>query len=105
MLLMCLCTEGIRIQTELPLYLSCFAPGPAEDSYSLPPLPAGTMTRVRDFIADLARASKGYLKIKETVEAAYGDKALKKTAIYAIISKVKKGEMMEDQRHLNSKKP
>jgi hypothetical protein len=44
------------------------------------------------------------LEIKETVEAAYGDKALKKTSIYAIISKVKKGETTEDQRHLNSKK-
>jgi hypothetical protein len=62
------------------------------------------MTRVRDFVADLARAGKGYLEIKETIEAAYGDKALKKTAIYAIISKVKKGETTEDQRHLNSKK-
>jgi hypothetical protein len=62
------------------------------------------MTRVRDFVADLARAGKGYLEIKETVEAAYGDKALQKTSIYAIISKVKKGETMEDQRHLDSKK-
>jgi hypothetical protein len=34
----------------------------------------------------------------------YGDKALKKTAIYAIINKVKKGEMTDDQHHLNSKK-
>jgi hypothetical protein len=49
------------------------------------------MTRVGDFVADLSRAGKGYLEIKETVEAAYGDKAIKKTAIYAIISKVKKG--------------
>jgi hypothetical protein len=50
------------------------------------------MMRIWDFVADLARAGKGYLEIKETVEAAYGDKGLKKTAIYAIISKVKKGE-------------
>jgi hypothetical protein len=62
------------------------------------------MTRVWDLVADLARAGKGYLEIKETVEAVYGDKALKKTAIYAIISKVKKGETKEDQQHLNSKK-
>jgi hypothetical protein len=62
------------------------------------------MTRVGDFFADLSRAGKGYLEIKETVEAVYGDKALKKTAIYVIISKVKKGETTEDQRHLNSKK-
>ncbi len=77
---------------------------PAEDSYSLPPLPVDTMTRVQDFVADLARAGKGYLEIKETVEAAYGDKALKKKSIYAIINKVKKGETTADQRHLNSKK-
>ncbi len=44
------------------------------------------------------------MEIKETVEAAYGDKALKKTAIYAIINKVKKGETTADQCHLNSKK-
>jgi hypothetical protein len=62
------------------------------------------MTHVRDFVADLTRAGKGYLEIKETIEAACGDKALKKTAIYAIINKVKKGETTADQRHLNSKK-
>jgi hypothetical protein len=62
------------------------------------------MKRIRDFVADLARAGKGYLEIKKTVEAAYGDKALKKTAIYAIINKVKKGETTADQCHLNSKK-
>jgi hypothetical protein len=44
------------------------------------------------------------LEIKETVEAAYGDKALKKTAIYAIINKVKKGETTADQRHLSARK-
>jgi hypothetical protein len=62
------------------------------------------MTRVRDFVADLTRAGKGYLEKKKTVEAAYRDKALKKTAIYAIINKVKKGETTADQCHLNSKK-
>jgi hypothetical protein len=54
------------------------------------------MTRVRDFIADLARAGKGYLEIKEMVENVYGEKALKKTAIYAIIKKVKNGETTDD---------
>ncbi len=62
------------------------------------------MTCVRDFVVDLARAGKGYLEIKETLETVYGDKALKKTAIYAIIKKVKNGETTNDQRHLNSKK-
>ena len=40
------------------------------------------MTRVRNFVADLARAGKGYAEIQQLVDAAYGDKALKKTAIY-----------------------
>jgi hypothetical protein len=62
------------------------------------------MTRIRDFVADLARAGKGYLEIKEMVENVYGEKALKKTAIYAIIKKVKNGETTDDQRHLNGKK-
>ncbi len=45
------------------------------------------MTRVWNFVADLARASKGYFEMKETMETVYGDKVLKKTAIYAIIKK------------------
>jgi hypothetical protein len=57
-----------------------------------------------DFVADLARASNGYLEIKETMETVYGDKVLKKMAIYAIIKKVKNGEINNDQRHLNAKK-
>jgi hypothetical protein len=56
------------------------------------------MMRVRDFVADLARAGKGYLeKKKKTVEMVYGDKALKKMTIYA-------GKNTEDQHHLNPKK-
>ncbi len=38
------------------------------------------------------------------VENVYGEKALKKTAIYAIIKKVKNRETTDDQRHLNGKK-
>ncbi len=38
------------------------------------------------------------------VETVYGDKALKKTAIYAILKKVKAGKNTDDQRHLNPKK-
>jgi histone-lysine N-methyltransferase SETMAR len=62
------------------------------------------MTRVRDFVADLARAGKSFQKIQKTVQTVYGDKALKKTAIYAILKKVKAGENTDDQRHLNPKK-
>jgi len=62
------------------------------------------MTGVRDFVAGLARAGKHFVEIKKTVEDAYGDKALKRTQIYEIISKVKAGKNTSDRRHLNSKK-
>jgi hypothetical protein len=62
------------------------------------------MPGARDFVADLARAGKTYQEIKETVDAAYGDLSLQKTAIYAIIKKVKAGESTADLRHLNPKK-
>jgi hypothetical protein len=32
------------------------------------------MMRIWDFVADLARAGKGYLEIKEMVETVYGEK-------------------------------
>jgi hypothetical protein len=62
------------------------------------------MTGARNFVADLARAGKGYQEIKEIVDAAYSDQTLQKTAIYAIIKKVKAGETTADMRHLNPKK-
>jgi hypothetical protein len=36
---------------------------PPEDSLSPPPLPIAGMTKVRDFVAALARAGKGYPEI------------------------------------------
>jgi hypothetical protein len=62
------------------------------------------MTGACNFVADLARAGKGYQEIKVMVDAAYGDQSLQKTAIYAIIKKVKAGESTADMRHLNPKK-
>jgi histone-lysine N-methyltransferase SETMAR len=62
------------------------------------------MSGAHDFIAELARASKGYKEIKETVDAAFGDKTLQKKAIYDIIKEVKAGKDTADQRHLNLKK-
>jgi histone-lysine N-methyltransferase SETMAR len=62
------------------------------------------MTKVRDFVAGLARAGKTFKEIKETTEAAYGDQALKRTQIYEIMNKVKAGKNTEDQRHLSAKK-
>jgi histone-lysine N-methyltransferase SETMAR len=59
---------------------------------------------VRDFVSDLARASKGFSEIKKTVDAAFGDKTLKRAAIYKILNAVKEGKNTDDQRHLNGKK-
>ena len=46
------------------------------------------MTCVRNFVADLARASKSYKQIKKTSNIVDGDKSLKKTANFAIIKNV-----------------
>ncbi len=62
------------------------------------------MTGAHNFVADLARTGKGYQEIKVMVDATYGDQTLQKTAIYAIIKKVKAGESTSDMRHLNPKK-
>ena len=68
-----------------------------------PPLPPRvlSMTGVRNFVAGLARAGKGYGEIQETVNAAFGDLALKKAAIYKIMKKVKAGGDTADQRYQN----
>ena len=62
------------------------------------------MTAVREFVAGLARAGKSFKEIEETVKAAYGDKALTRSAIYKIIKLVKAGKPTEDQRKNNAKK-
>jgi transposase len=62
------------------------------------------MTKVRDFVAALARAGKSYTEIKNTADAAFGGKTLSKSVIYKILNKVKAGETTEDKRHLNPKK-
>jgi hypothetical protein len=61
------------------------------------------MTGAQFFVADLARAGKGYNKIKETVDSAYGNLTLQKMAIYAIIKKVKTGKSTDDMCHPNPK--
>jgi AraC-like DNA-binding protein len=62
------------------------------------------MTRVRNFVADLAKTTQSVKKIKELVEEAFGDKALKKTQIYDIVRKVRAGKDASDQRYLSAKK-
>jgi hypothetical protein len=69
-------------------------------------LPATPTSRYYDAGPGLRRRPRqSYLEMKELVETVYGEKALKKMAIYAIIKKVKNGETTNDQRHLNGKKP
>jgi hypothetical protein len=62
------------------------------------------MSPARTLVADLAKAGKPFQEIRKTVEAVYGEKVLKKTAIYAILNKVKTGQETVDQRHSNAKK-
>ncbi len=62
------------------------------------------MSGAHGFVARLTRAGKGYKEIKETVNAAFGDKTPQKTAIYDIIKKVNAGKDSADQRHLKPKK-
>jgi hypothetical protein len=62
------------------------------------------MTRVRDFVTDLARAGKSFSEIKKNVEAAYRDRSLSSSQLYRIIKQARAGKVTEDQRHLNPKK-
>jgi hypothetical protein len=62
------------------------------------------MTRVRDFVADLAKTKLTVKQIKNFVDEAFGDQALKKTQIYDIVKKARAGVDVSDQRHLNAKK-
>ena len=56
------------------------------------------MSDVRNFVARLALAKKGFQEIKELTAAAYGDQAIHRTQIYSIIKKVKEGGDATDQR-------
>jgi hypothetical protein len=58
----------------------------------------------QDFVADFNRAGKGYHEINKIVDAAYGNQTWQKTAIYAIIKKIKAGESTADIHYLNPKK-
>ena len=62
------------------------------------------MTKVRRFVADLAMTGISFKEIKVLQEKRWGDLALKKTQLYAIIKNVKAGKKPYDQRALNSKK-
>jgi hypothetical protein len=91
-------------EEKIPLTISCSPLGSAAQPQSATPLTSQHMSGAHDFVAGLTRADKGYKEIKETVDAAFGDKTLQKTAIYKIIKKVKAGKDTADQRHLNRKR-
>ena len=63
------------------------------------------MTRVHDFVVDLAKAGKKFKEMKEMVEIVNGDKRLKMRAIYTILKKVKTEKEPADLRGQNTKKP
>jgi hypothetical protein len=56
------------------------------------------MTRVYDFVVDLAKGGKSFGDIKKLVDDVYGDKALKKTQIYEILKQLKLVENTDDRR-------
>ncbi len=62
------------------------------------------MTRVHDFVVDLAKGEKSFGEIKKLVDDVYGDKALKKMQIYEILKQVKMGKNTEDRRGFNKQK-
>jgi hypothetical protein len=62
------------------------------------------MTRIHDFVVELARAGKKFKEIQQTLQKAFGDKTLKKTAIYEILRRVKYGRSTEDKRGFITKK-
>jgi hypothetical protein len=62
------------------------------------------MTRVHDFVVDLAKGGKSFGDIKKLVDDVYGDKALKKTQIYEILKRVKMGKNTDDRREFTKQK-
>jgi hypothetical protein len=62
------------------------------------------MTRVHDFVVDLAKGGKSFGDIKKLVGDVYGDKALKKTQIYEILQRVKMGKNTDDRSGFTQQK-
>jgi hypothetical protein len=62
------------------------------------------MSSLCNFVATLARDGRSFKDIEETVAAAYGNKSLKKTQIYAIIKNIKEGKPITDRRKLNGRR-
>jgi hypothetical protein len=61
------------------------------------------MTRVLNFVADLARAGKDFLEIKKNSEHALWGQGIEEDCNYAILKK-KPGKNTDDKCHLNLKK-
>ena len=68
------------------------------------PPPHCAMSREHNLALDLARDGQSFKQIKATLENVYPDSALKKTAIYDILKKVKEGKNAEDLRQFNGQR-
>ena len=63
------------------------------------------MTRVHDFVVDLAKGGKSFGEIKKLVDDVYGDKALKKTQIYEILKQLRWAKTLKIEGDSTSRKP
>lgn len=62
------------------------------------------MTRVKNFVIDLARAGKNAKEIKTIVEAAYGVNAISRSQVFKILAIFREGKDTSDMRAQNPKK-
>jgi len=62
------------------------------------------MTKVKDFVVDLAKAGKGLKEIKQMVDTVYGDKSMSSRQIYRLLKLVKTGKKTDDRRCFNPQK-
>jgi hypothetical protein len=61
------------------------------------------MKKVQNFVAGLTKSRKSAAKIKQTIIAAYEDKAWRLTSIYFVIMKENAGKTTNTQCHLSAK--
>ena len=63
------------------------------------------MTRVRDFVVDLANGNHTANEILEELDRTFGPKAMSKAAVYKILATVKANGDTTDKRGLASSRP
>ena len=62
------------------------------------------MTRIHDFVCDLAKADKSVKEIREIIESAYPGQGLSLSQVYRLIKDVKDGKDTTDMRGRNKPK-